>query len=79
MTALETVVIASGKEEEEEEEDEGEEGEEEEEEEEEEEAEEEDEEEVLFLKYSRASLKAFLKKHCPFFPSCGSTFLVPMM
>ena len=79
MTALETAVIASGKEEEEEEEDEGEEGEEEEEEEEEEEAEEEDEEEVLFLKYSRASLKASLKKRCPFFPSCGSTFLVPMM
>ena len=73
MTALETAVIASVKEEEEEEEDEGEEGEEEEEEEEEEEAEEEDEEEVLFLKYSRASLKASLKKRCPFFPSCGRT------
>jgi hypothetical protein len=89
MTALETAVIASGREEEEEEEDEGEEGEEEEEEkeeereeeeeEEEDEEEEEEEEEVLFLKYSRASLKASLKKCCSFFPSCGRTFLVPMM
>ena len=34
---------------------------------------------TLFLKYSLASLKSSLKKCCSFFPSCGRTFLVPMM